>query len=177
MQKNTKCDITKERKGFPTTGCVAILSTCPRVKTNVYRSYNNFTCEMKRDFRLGKARLSWETILLKSTAMFEQYLAAGSLLRCSLFLIRPFTPRQAVLFHREMGDFAPYLMNEVIYGFNSFTHYCAGISRIRRISRGLINSVVQRFARKKAHPWHDRWLCVSIDADIVLSNILYSKER
>lgn len=78
---------------------------------------------------------------------------------------------RAISFHREiMGDFAPYLTNEV-YGFDSFTYYCAGISRIRRISRGLIDSVVQRFARKKAHP------SIDISADIVLSNILYSKER
>jgi len=59
---------------------------------------------------------------------------------------------RAISFHREiMGDFAPYLTNEV-YGFDSFTYYCAGTSRIRRISRGLIDSVVQRFAKKKAHP-------------------------
>lgn len=47
--------------------------------------------------------------------MLEQYLVAGSSSLCSLFLIRPFAPRQAVLFHREiMRDFAPYLTKSVV---------------------------------------------------------------
>lgn len=168
MQKNTKCDITKEKASYyGLRSYIIYVSTCksemwivPIIILHVRWSeiFDSDFCEKR--YSSSNLRRCSNSISPLDPLFFALYFWYGRLLRdkpCYFFSSWNYGRLRA-------------LFNEV-YGFDSFTYYCAGTSRIRRISRGLIDSVVQRFARKKAHP------SIDISTDIVLSNILYSKER